>query len=232
MLYRRAYRNGWRDLLRDPQLRMLAAACVVFAILLGACMLLVDGRTWADVLRHAPLTALTAQTTAGFSTIPPDELDAASKLLLVFSMLLGGGVGSTAGGMKVLRLVILIRMVQVVLMRSSLSPHAVLEPRVAGRRLHAPEIHTALMVMSCFVVVTMVSWLLFVAHGYEAIDALFEVASATGTVGLSVGITRPDLEPLLKAVLCVDMLLGRLEILALLVLIYPRTWFGKRAKLE
>ena len=60
--------------------------------------------------------------------------------------------------------------------------------------------------------------------------ALFEVVSATGTVGLSTGITAPDLHPVLKGVLCLDMLLGRLEIIALLVLLYPRTWFGHRAE--
>jgi trk system potassium uptake protein TrkH len=47
-------------------------------------------------------------------------------------------------------------------------------------------------------------------------------------VGLSSGITGPGLEPLLKGVLCADMLLGRLEFLALLVVLYPRTWMGRR----
>jgi trk system potassium uptake protein TrkH len=70
----------------------------------------------------------------------------------------------------------------------------------------------------------------FVGHGHAPLDALFEVVSATGTVGLSTGITAPDLQPLLKGVLCLDMLLGRLEIIALLVLLYPRTWFGHRAE--
>ena len=47
-------------------------------------------------------------------------------------------------------------------------------------------------------------------------------------MGLSTGITAPDLDPWLKGVLCLDMLLGRLEVLALLVVLYPRTWFGRR----
>ena len=57
-----------------------------------------------------------------------------------------------------------------------------------------------------------------------------EVVSATATVGLSTGIARPALEPLLKLVLCFDMLAGRVEIFALLVVLYPGTWFGKRAE--
>jgi len=66
--------------------------------------------------------------------------------------------------------------------------------------------------------------------GYDPLDALFEVVSATGTVGLSTGITGPELPPLLKGVLCADMLMGRLEILAWLVILYPRTWFGNRVE--
>lgn len=78
--------------------------------------------------------------------------------------------------------------------------------------------------------VVFLSWLAFVAHGYRGIDALFEVVSATATVGLSAGIARPALEPLLKLVLCLDMLAGRVEIFALLVVLHPGTWFGRRAE--
>jgi trk system potassium uptake protein TrkH len=69
------------------------------------------------------------------------------------------------------------------------------------------------------------SWLAFLAAGYPPLDALFEVVSATATVGLSVGITGPDLEPGLKLLLSLNMLAGRLEIVALLVLLFPWTWY-------
>ena len=81
-----------------------------------------------------------------------------------------------------------------------------------------------------FIAVILLSWFVFLAFGYPALDSLFEVVSATGTVGLSTGITNSELPAVLKVVLCMDMLLGRLEIVALLVVLYPRTWFGKRMK--
>jgi len=62
------------------------------------------------------------------------------------------------------------------------------------------------------------------------LDALFEVVSATATVGLSSGITQTELQPALKLVLCFDMLAGRLEIIALLVCLYPKTWFGRHVE--
>jgi trk system potassium uptake protein TrkH len=64
--------------------------------------------------------------------------------------------------------------------------------------------------------------------GYDPLDSLFEVVSAIATAGLSAGITDTALHPLLKAVLGVDMLLGRLEIFAWLILLAPGTWIGRR----
>ena len=60
--------------------------------------------------------------------------------------------------------------------------------------------------------------------GFGLDNALFEVSSALGTVGLSCGITSAAMPALLKGVLIVDMLLGRIEIIPLVVLFFPRTW--------
>ena len=76
--------------------------------------------------------------------------------------------------------------------------------------------------------VAVVSWIPFVISGYDPLDALFEVVSATCTVGLSTGITSQDLPAFLKGVLGADMLMGRLEIVAVLVVLYPRTWIGRK----
>lgn len=82
--------------------------------------------------------------------------------------------------------------------------------------------------MVLFAAVVAFSWLPFMMLGYHPLDALFEVVSATATVGLSAGVTSAALPLGLKGVLCADMLLGRLEILAWLVVLYPGTWIGRR----
>jgi len=97
--------------------------------------------------------------------------------------------------------------------------------------LQEDEIQAALLLIFLYVLVVAGSWLQFVATGYHPLDSLFEVVSATGTVGLSVGITSADLPAELKGVLCADMLMGRLEIIAWLVMLFPGTWFGKRMEL-
>jgi len=86
-----------------------------------------------------------------------------------------------------------------------------------------------LAVVFLFVLAIIASWLPFLFFGYPPLDSLFEVVSAVGTVGLTSGITAPDLPATLKAILCLDMLMGRLEIVAIILLFYPRTWIGRRA---
>jgi trk/ktr system potassium uptake protein len=213
------------------QLQALVIASLVVSLAVGAAMRLSAGMAWPQVVHHAPLLAFSAQTTSGFSSMPCAQLDAGSKLVLIFSMLVGGGTGSTAGGFKLLRLLIAASVFRLILLKTCLPKHAVIEPRLAGRRLHDEEIRAALLLILLFVVVVALSWLPFVAMGYSPFDSLFEVVSATGTVGLSVGLTSATLPALLKGILCVDMLMGRLEIMAWLVMLYPGTWVGRRMEL-
>jgi trk system potassium uptake protein TrkH len=222
-LYTLAWQKGLGALPRDPELRALVIATAALGALLYLWM---PTGGWLDAL----LMGMSAQSTTGFSTVAVGELDDASKLAMTGAMLVGGSVGSTAGGFKLLRLLLLLRLLQLVLVRTAAPRHAVIDVRLGGRRVDDADLWRAMLLVVTFVLLVFLSWLAFVAHGYPALDALFEVASATGTVGLSTGIARPDLEPLLKAVLCFDMLAGRVEIFALLVVLYPGTWFGKRSE--
>jgi len=122
----------------------------------------------------------------------------------------------------------IISLLRALLRRVCAAMHAVVEPRIAGRRMQETDIQEALLLVLLFVAVITLSWLPFLFMGYHPLDSLFEVVSATGTVGLSAGVVAAEMPVFLKAILCVDMLLGRLEILPWLVMIYPRTWIGRR----
>ena len=227
VLYFRSFREGGRVLIRDRQVQGLLVAGLV-AALITALFLTQDGFGWAQALRHGVLNAFSAQSTAGFSTLDISQLNAGAKLTLIFSMFLGGGAGSTAGGIKIVRLLILGQLLYIFLRRPAMPRQAVAEASLGRRRLETDEIQNALSIFFFFLICLGISWLIFVGMGHNPLDSLFEVVSAIGTVGLSSGISAPDLHPVLKGVLCVDMLLGRLEIIAWIVLFYPRTWIGRR----
>jgi trk system potassium uptake protein TrkH len=232
-LYWRTYHAGWlggvRTLVTDVELRALLITGLLVGSLLTALAWSQGGDSpWY----HGFMMGFSAQTTTGFSTMPVTELDAASKVVMIIAMLIGGSVGSSAGGFKLLRLLILLRMLQLLIRRAGMPSHAVAEPYLAGHKLESDDIVRALQLILLFIGIMVLSWLPFVIMGYDPLDALFEVASACGTVGLSSGITRPELEPFLKSVLCFDMLAGRLEIVALLVVLYPRNWIGRREETQ
>ncbi len=153
--------------------------------------------------------------------------DPASKLVLIGSMIVGGDLGSTAGGIKILRLLVILHLAHQIVVNTCLPRHAVVPPRVAGRHMDHEELTTALTTVLWYAIIVVVSWLPFLVLGVAPLDALFEVTSAVATAGLSAGVAGPALHPLLKLVLVADMLLGRVEIIAVLVLLYPGTWLGR-----
>lgn len=226
-LYYLLHQRRWGEFFRDMELRALWTLAAIVCLLLW--LFLLRGGMAADAaLGHALVMGLSAQTTTGFSSLSVPDLEAAAKWVLIAAMLIGGCSASTAGGIKVLRLLVLGRMLQLLLRRPALPTHAVAEPWLGGHRLDDDDIQRALLLIVLYGAGVALSWLPFLMAGYAPLDALFEVVSATGTVGLSAGITRIELETPLKLVLIADMLFGRVEFVALLIVLWPGTWFGKR----
>jgi trk system potassium uptake protein TrkH len=230
VLYERAFRGGWIEAVRSPQLYALLVCVVVTSAVIFLCLWRLQAMSVWTAVRQAPLLGISAQSTAGFSTIEVQQLHGTTKLVLILAMFIGGGLGSSAGGVKVWRLLVFWRLLRLLITRTGSPPHAVLEARLGGHRLDNAEITETCLIIGLFVGVIFLSWTPFVVAGYDSLDALFEVVSATGTVGLSTGITSPELPVLLKFVLGCDMLLGRVEIFAFLVAIHPRSWFGSRSE--
>lgn len=220
-LHGRLHRRPWRAIATDPALRALLLAIAIVAALVA--LLEADAGPW-----KALGLAVMAQTTAGFTTHPFADLSPGTQSVLALSMLMGGDIGSTAGGIKLLRVVVLLRLVQLVLARSALPQHAVSVARVEGRRVTDSEVVALLAFVVLLGAVIAASWLAFVASGQPPFASLLEVVAAVSTGGLSAGVTAPELAWHLKLVLALDMLAGRLEVVALIVLCYPGTWIGRR----
>lgn len=229
-LYYLAWRRRFGEFGHDIELLGLLLLTVLTCSLIVVFMHFNSGFNWQDSLSHGILLGVSAQTTSGFGSLDMTTLDDSTKATTIIAMLIGGGMGSTAGGFKVLRLLILLRLVHLLILRTTLPSHAVVKPQLGGRMLEDEDVQRTMLLILLYAIVVLVSWQVFLFFGYPPMDALFEVVSATGTVGLSSGITHTDLPATLKVVLGIDMLLGRVEIVALLIVLYPRTWIGKRTE--
>lgn len=224
------YVAGGKAVLGDREVHALLIAVALGIVVLAAILWLSGTATGIEALLHATVLGISAQTNTGYTSMPVTDLPPVALLYIVLAMFVGGAAGSTAGGIKLGRLLIMLAVIRLALLQTSLPSRAVAQARVGGHVIDPDQFRRALTVIALFALTIVVSWLLFVAAGYPPLPALFEVTSATATVGLSTGITNPELSGWLKGVLMIDMLLGRVEILALLLIMYPPTWFGSRRR--
>lgn len=164
--------------------------------------------------------------TCGFNTVEVGEWTVSAKLLLAIAMIMGGAAGSTAGGLKLNRVVSLYKAVLWRFQRIKLRPHQmmryelnedVLTETEATRRVEAAAVLAilwlAMLAIGMFVLLQVVS------PDYPLGDIFFEAASALSSVGLSTGLTSPDLPGVGKLTLTLFMWMGRLEIVPVLLLI-------------
>jgi len=169
----------------------------------GAC-------SWGGVL-DAWFWSVTART-AGFNTVPSTEPSAASKLVLILLMSVGGSPGSTAGGVKTVTLAVLMLLVYATVRRRQ-------QVDAFGRQIPGLVVRRA---ATLLLIYGGLLWGLTVllsiteqSTGHDLLSIAFEVASALGTVGLSLGLTE-HLTTAGKWVIIAAMLVGRLGPLSLL----------------
>lgn len=222
------YAGSIRTVLRASQLWTLAAFVVLGTLVVGGSLAASGAAAGVRVWLDALWTVVSAQTTAGFSTTDVSVFPPGAKLALLLCMGVGGEVGSTAGGFKIVRLVILLHLLTNRILRASMSEGSHVAPRIDGATVDAQEVEQVATLALAYGVMTALAWLAFLLYGADPMDALFDVVSALSTVGLSTGAIAPDTEPVLKMLVCIVMLMGRLEIVAFLVLMFPGTWVGRR----
>ncbi|MCK0149497.1 TrkH family potassium uptake protein [Marivita sp. S6314] len=179
--------------------------------------------TGADAIWPKVLDLLSGLSTAGFST---GAMPVAGPVLVLFLvvMIMGGDEGSTAGGLKLARIGLIARGARHALALPRLPDKTVAPLRMEGRPVTDRRLIALLALVSLYATTAVIVWTWMLAHGYAAGPALFDTVSALSTVGLSAGVVGADMPVDLMVLLTLAMWLGRLEFIAVLVLILPRTW--------
>ena len=182
-------------------------------------------------LRHAFFQVSSIMTTTGFATTDFNTWPTFSKAILVVLMFIGACAGSTGGGIKVARLVILVRS-SVGEMRRMLHPNAVSTTRFEGKVLPERNIRGVQMFLTMYLLVFTVSCLLLSMEHFDLITTFTAVASCLNNIGPGLELVGPmgnfaDFSPWSKLLLSFDMLAGRLEIFPMLLLFAPSIWRRK-----
>jgi trk system potassium uptake protein len=228
-LYFAAVRGQPGRLFRDPELRLYLGIMGVATAVVAVSLLVAGSHdSPGTALRHSVFQVVALQTTTGYVSADFDPWNTFAKVLLVTLMFVGGCAGSTAGGMKVVRVLVLAKNARYEL-RRQVHPRAVLPVRVAGRVI--PE-HVRTSILGFFFIHMMAFVLVTLIVATSDVSIVTAASASAATLnnigpGLEVVGATMNYAPLagyVKMVLVAAMLVGRLEHMAVLVLFTPSFW--------
>lgn len=225
VVHYRMFRVKYKVFFTDPQNRAFFFISVVGI----AYITYVNLHNYIQIpssFRYSSFQFISALTCTGFQTADIHSWSEASKLVLAIAMVIGGAAGSTVGGIKLIRLILLYKGVVWKFKKVSLPPTTVTLFKLGSKSLSSEEaneeVAEAALVSFLWVVFLLAGvfvLLQIVPAEYTLGDVIFEVASAQGNVGLSTGITGPWMGTIGKVTLMFNMWIGRLEIIPVLMLL-------------
>lgn len=217
----------FRDVFRSEELR-------VYLLVVGAAVAAITADithiygSAATSLRHAFFQVSSIITTTGFGTVDFELWPSFSKGILVTLMFVGACAGSTGGGIKISRILILVKS-SVSEMKKMLHPNAVSTVRLEGKPVSEKTLRGAHIYLTVYLLVFVVSFLLLSLEQFDLISTFTALAACINNIGPGLGMVGPmgnfsAFSPASKLLLSFDMLVGRLEVFPMLLLFAPSNW--------
>ena len=184
---------------------------------------------WGEYsLRHALFVAVSITTTTGFGTVDYETWSPSAQMLVFVLFFIGGTAGSTGGGIKVVRILVVLKYI-VAEVRKLIHPHAIIPVKIGDRMIPDDVVRNTLGFMMIYLGLFLAVALGLSFFNLDMKSALTAAASALGNIGPAFGSLGPyhnyaHLADGAKWLLCVAMLLGRLEIFTVMVLFSRSFW--------
>jgi trk system potassium uptake protein TrkH len=215
--------------LRDPQILVFLGYLGTISLAVGIYHHLRNGEPILSALTHSFFNMTSILSTGGFTTEDYTLWGPFVLMVAFFATFMGGCSGSTSGGIKAYRFVIIGKVVSSGL-KKLLYPNAVVTIRYGDRVVDSETIRILFLFLSCFLALWLGGSLVLSAMGYDFLTASSAVATALANVGPGVGPTigpvdnfSTIIDPALY-LLSLMMLMGRLEILTVLIMLLPIFW--------
>jgi len=231
-MYVVAYRRGVGIIFRNAEFRtylliVLAVTLIVACDLIWEMHVAPETATRAAVFHVASLSSTTGFVAQDFDTYPP-----ISKAFLLMTMFLGGCAGSTAGGLKVARIILLFKFVALIV-RQKIHPNVISSVTLSGRVVDIDVVYGAAKFFFAVVVLDILFAAVMMFDGIDFVDSISVSVSTMASVGPGFGIegatsTYALLPSLSKFCACGFMFLSRLEIFTVLALMSPSFWHKSR----
>ena len=219
--------KDWKSILKNEELwAYLGIVGVSIAIITGNILKIYG--TVAHAFRYASFQVGSIITTTGFATADYDQWPELSKSILLALMFVGACAGSTGGGIKVSRLLIIVKSIRREV-RKMLHPNAVTIIKVNGKKIGQDTLKNVNLYLTCYIIIMIVSILLVSIDNFDFATTFSGVLTTMSNVGPGISKIGPvmNFQPfsaVSKLVFCFDMLIGRLEIFPYLLLLSPELW--------
>ena len=217
----------FRGVIRDEELRLyFGLAFVSVALIVWNIRPLYD--TLEETIRHAAFQVSTIMTTTGYATTDFDLWPSFSKAILMMLMVVGASAGSTGGGFKCIRVLLLFKILRRNI-RQILNPQKVMVVRSNGKVVDEKVLSNTNAYLAAYVVILIVSTLVISLDGFSFETNLSAVLACFNNIGPGMAAVGPTCNyaaysTFSKIILSLDMLAGRLEIFPILVLLSRSTW--------
>jgi trk system potassium uptake protein TrkH len=213
VLYRSLKTKGI-SLLKDIQFQTIIFFIMIFftVVYFSAGVLTIDAIYY--VISAITTTGSTLTSSLGIAAWP--EI---MKVIIILLMLIGGSAGSTSGAIKIIRVVVIIKGIYMNIANIVSPEGRVITMKMSGHEIKEKDIKEASSYVTLYMFLIFIGWFVLAYYGYDAFNALFEVVSAQGNVGLSTGIISADMPIFAKIMMIINMWGGRLEIIPILVVL-------------
>ena len=205
------FKRRFREFLKSEF--SLFVIIVISAIILSTVFIKIS-------LYDSTFHVISAMSTTGFSYLPLTQFTDSFKMLLIILMFIGGASFSTAGGIKIYRLVLLLKTVKKAVVDTITSKDNPI--KLFGKEYSNVEIIQTVALVFLMIIIIIISSFIITLYGFKPVDSMFEATSAIATTGISVGVVTPSIALELKWLFIFLMLIGRVEIIAFLI-IFTRT---------
>ena len=221
-----------KQALKSEELRWYIGIIVVSVVVIALSLINADHDAGYS-FRHSFFQVASIITTTGFATVDFDKWPELSKAILVLLMFVGACSGSTGGGMKVSRILILIKS-GFREIKKAINPRSIETVKVDKRSVDEPVVKSVSVFFATYMTVLAVSIFILSLNGKDLVTTSSAVIACMGNIGPGLGEVGPygnfaDFSVLSKLVLCFDMLAGRLELIPMLMIFSPYAWSRKYA---
>ena len=216
-----------KSVFKDEELRVYLGV-IAAAILMIVLNIRDLYSSWSETVRHAAFQVGSIMSTSGFATTDFDQWPSFSKAILVVLMFMGACAGSTCGGMKMARVILVFKSLRRSI-RQVMRPNTVQVVRSNGRVVDEKVLATTNGYLAAYVIILVTSFLLISIDGFSFTTNMTAVITCFNNIGPGLEMVGPtgnfsQFSAFSKMILIIDMLAGRLEIFPILALLSRNTW--------